>query len=134
MPPISQRNLIWIELGSAVIGQFMLNSSRTIGIAILGITLAAALVNGWWYLRPIGGNWWWPALLLFLGGSQWQEPRGWFFITWAVIDLGTGLRARAMILRYLQHKAAEEARQQRMAALGYGPATEPEETETPRDE
>lgn len=129
MPPITHSTLRNITIGAALIGQFTLDTSPQLGILLCGVALFAALVDGWWYLQPLGKMWWWPAMWGLVGLSMWSEPRGWFFMAWAAIELGTSSRAQRIITQFERHvaqEAAEErARQERLAALGLAEPPEP---------
>lgn len=123
MPPISHRTLLLITVAAGLIGQFLLHTNPVPGVFLCGVALVAALIDGWWYLQPLGKMWWYPAMFGVLGLTMWREPRGWFFMAWAVIELGTSLRAERLIRRWEQQTARamaeEEARARRLAALGY---------------
>lgn len=99
----------------------MLDSYTKPAILLCGAALVLSLLDGWWYLSPIGSSWWYPALLGVVGLTMWQEPRGWFFIAWAAVTIGTGLRAQS-IYRRLNHAITEErARVKRLEDLGFEP-------------
>lgn len=107
---ISHRLLTWITIGAAVVGQMTLDLYPQPAVLILGIALAAALIDGWYYLQPIGPRWWFPVLLGVLGLTMWQDAGGWFLIAWALIEVGTGLRATQLVNAYLKSQAEEKAR------------------------
>lgn len=130
MPPISHQTLNWITIIAGLAGQFMLDSSPQVAILLCGLSLAANLVDGWWYVIPLGSRWWYPALIGVIGLTMWNHPRGWFFMAWAAVEIGTGLRAQSIWRAYDRARAEEKARAERLAAMGYGPAAEAE----PEDE
>ncbi|HWI65203.1 MAG TPA: hypothetical protein VNT75_25515 [Symbiobacteriaceae bacterium] len=121
MPPISHRLLYWSTMATALAGQFLLDTNPKPAILLCGIALVLALLDGWWYLAPIGSNWWYTALFGVLGLTMWQEPRGWFFMAWAAVIIGTGLRAQTIYRRFTQVMDAERARVQRLEELGFEP-------------
>lgn len=51
---------------------------------------------------------------------------GWFFLAWAVTEIGTSLRSRHLLRRWQERvaraQAEERAKAARLAALGYGPS------------
>jgi len=122
MPPISHRTLVIVNIIAALWGLWLLDASPKTAILILGISLATALIDGWWYLFPIRYRWWYPLLIGLIGINQWTHPRGWFFMAWAAIELGTGLRAESTYRKFLKARAEEQARQERLAELGLGEA------------
>lgn len=131
MPLISHGILYWATIVTALSGQFMLDANPRPAILLCGAALVLSLLDGWWYLSPIGSNWWYPALFGVVGMTMWQEPRGWFFMAWAAVTIGTGLRAE-MIYRRLNRVIAEErARVRRLEEMGFAPdspfAGEPDE-------
>ena len=119
MPPISRRTLVNTSIITALAGQWLLASNRPLAIFLLGVCLAASLIEGWWFLIPLGSRWWYPTMLGLLGLTLWREPRGWFFLSWALIEFGTGLRAQAIIRQYQKELMEEQARRDRLAALGF---------------
>jgi len=132
MPPVSHATLRNVSFGAALIGQWTLGSSPQLGVMICGVSLVASLLDGWWYLQPLGKTWWYPALFGLIGLTMWDEPRGWFFFAWAAVDIGTGLRARSIFRRWQREREAalaeERERAQRLAALGYEVASAAEAT------
>ncbi|MGE5674826.1 MAG: hypothetical protein ACM3XM_13295 [Mycobacterium leprae] len=126
MPRLQHRTLSWITLGTAFLGQLLMDSNPKAGIIVCGIALAAALVDGWWYLIPLRQYWWFPAMLAIFGITMTDGPTGWFFIAWALIQVGTGLRAQVIVRQFHQAVAAEKARQQRIAAGEYDAVAEQE--------
>jgi hypothetical protein len=121
MPLISHQVLYWSTMVAALLGQFMLDRNPTPAILICGAALVLALLDGWWYLSPIGSNWWYPALFGVLGLTMWQEPRGWFLMAWAAVTIGTGLRAEAIYRRLNRAIAQERARVRRLEEMGFAP-------------
>ncbi len=123
MPPVSRSTLRNLTMATALLGQWTLTSSPQFGILLCGVSLGAALLDGWWYLQPLGKMWWYPALWGLIGLTMWDEPRGWFFLAWSAIDIGTGLRAQSIIRRWERARAEalaeEKARQERLASLGF---------------
>lgn len=121
MPLISHRALYWSMMATALLGQFMLDTNPRPAILLCGAALVLSLLDGWWYLAPIGANWWYPALFGVLGLTMWQEPRGWFFIAWSAVTIGTGLRAEGIFRRLNRAIAAERARVRRLEEMGFAP-------------
>ena len=119
---LNHQTLTWVTIGAALAGQMMLDTSPQPAILLCGIALTAALLDGWWYLVPLGSRWWYPALLGFVGLTMWEIPRGWFLMAWAAIELGTGLRATSIWRRYQQAMAEEQARVDRLREMGFRPA------------
>lgn len=137
---LQRRTLSFLGLILALGGQYLLVSQTQMGILLLGGCLLITLLERWIYLVPLSRNWLAPLLLGVLGLSYWNEPRGWFFIAWALIIAGTGLRADRFIQGYLVKLKAEEERRERLAEMGFSghaeeqtddEADEPEETPTP---
>lgn len=85
MSLFTHQRLIWVTMGAALLGQLILDTYRQPAILLCGIALVAALLDGWWYLQPIGSRWWYPALLGVVGLTMWDEPRGWFLMARAAI-------------------------------------------------
>lgn len=130
MPPIRHGTLVIVNMVTALLGQWLLDSNPKPAILILGISLATALIDGWWYLFPLRFRWWYPALLGLIGLTMWRDPRGWFFLAWAAIELGTGMRAESFYQKYMANVAAEQERKRRLAELGFAPPPD----ETPEQE
>jgi hypothetical protein len=116
---LQRRTLAFLGLILALAGQYLIDVQAQLGILLLGACLVITLLERWIYLVPLTQNWIGPALLGLLGLSYWHEPRGWFFFAWAAILVGTGLRANRLIQAYFHRLKAEEARQERLAALGF---------------
>jgi hypothetical protein len=133
LPPISHRTLNGVAVGAGLLGQFMMNTNPQPAILLCGIALVASLLDGWWHLIPLGSRWWYPALIGFLGLTMWDEPRGWFFLAWSAIEIGTGLRAQSIYRAYQNAWAEERARVERLQEMGFEPAnaTADEEDEEP---
>lgn len=117
---LQRRTLAFLGLISALGGQYLLDSQPEMGILLLGGCLIITLLERWIYLVPLSQNWIGPLLLGALGLSYWREPRGWFFVAWALIIAGTGLRADRFIQGYLVKLKAEEERRERLSAMGFG--------------
>lgn len=129
MPSFTHRALSLILIVAALAGQLLLTVNTPLAVAILGAALICALLDGWYFLIPLEQRWWMPAVLGLVGLSMWAEPRGWFFIAWAVIEVGTGIRAGSLIQTYLRARDKEEARRQRLADLGFSPGADDEDSE-----
>jgi hypothetical protein len=127
LPPISRKTLVQVNLVTALLGQWLLDSTPQVAILILGICLLSALLDGWWFLTPLRSRWWYYALITLLGLAFWSEPRGWFFLAWAAIDIGTGLRAESIVRRHFARIKAEKDRLDRLGELGFGSDPAPEE-------
>ncbi len=131
LPPVSHATLRKTVVITALLGQTMLDSSPRLAILICGVALIAALLDGWWYLPDLKKSWWYSALLGLLGLTMWSEPRGWFFSAWALIEIGTGLRAQSIFRGWERARAMalaqERAEAERLAALGYEVAATAEE-------
>lgn len=90
---IPRNVLMLVGFVAALIGQIILKDSPAAGIAALGISLSALLIDGWFYPKrfraigfaAVGG--------VILGLAYWREPRGWFFMALGLILAGTSLRA-----------------------------------------
>lgn len=117
---LHRRTLAFLGLVLALGGQYFLDTAPEVGILLLGGCLVMTLLERWIYLVPLSQNWIGPLLLGVLGLSYWREPRGWFFVAWAVIIAGTGLRADRFIQGYLVKLRAEEERRERLSAMGFG--------------
>lgn len=89
-----RRLLVYGGTVAALAGQVMLAKSPTPGILLLGLALAAALIELWLYPRTLKTNALGIIFGLFIGLTMWQEPRGWFFLALAAIFAGTSLRTR----------------------------------------
>lgn len=126
---LQRRTLAFLGLILALGGQYLLDTQTQMGIIVLGGCLLVTLLERWIYLVPLSQNWLGPLLLGVLGLSYWDEPRGWFFIAWALVIAGTGLRADRFIQGYLRRLKAEEERRERLAEMGFGGPTEPTEDE-----
>lgn len=129
MPHISHKTLSWTTIITAVVGQMLLLKQPPLAIAILGVALVGALLDGWFFLIPLEQHWWAPVALGAIGLMMWHEPRGWFFLVWALIEAGTGLRASAMVRTYLEARAEEEARRRRLIDLGFQPGVPEDESD-----
>lgn len=124
---LQRRTLAILGLLLVLGGQYLLDSHWEAGILLLGAALITTLLERWIYLSPLSRNWVGPLLLLLFGYSYRQEPLGWFFIAWAVILIGTGLRADRYIQAYLSRLRAEEERRERLAAMGFPSSSDEEE-------
>lgn len=109
MPPISNRTLALVYIAAALSGQVIYPSSPQLGVGLLGVALAALLMERWWYLIPLRTNWLSIVLLSLLGLAYLSDPRGWFFLAGGVIMLGTGLRADALHRKFYAAMAAQHA-------------------------
>lgn len=109
MPLPGRRPLVITMIGAALLGQILLRQSTTAGIVILGLSLAALLVERWCYPVPFQATWLSILLLSLFSYMYIREPLGWFFLAALAIILGTSLRAH-LIYRRLQAFYAEAVR------------------------
>ena len=113
---IPRNVLMLVGFTAALIGQIILKNSPAAGIATLGISLAALLIDGWFYPKRFRAIGFAAVAGVVLGLAYWREPRGWFFMAMGLILAGTSLRA--------PRQAAPEPEADAPAAEYYAPAAE----------
>lgn len=87
-----RRQLFLASTVAAVVGQLIVKSSPTAGMLLLAVALLLIVVDGWLTPRPLKSYGIFTAVIGLIGLYYWREPRGWFFILFAVIPVFTSLR------------------------------------------
>ena len=102
MPLLGRLPLLICTACAALIGERLLAIAPPAGIALLGLALAALLLERWWYPSTLRECWPCLVLTVLVGAAAIHGPLGWFFLAAAAIITGTALRARAIDRRMEQ--------------------------------
>lgn len=89
---MERRLLVVLSLVTTLVGQIVVSKEPLVGVLLLGIALAAVLIEGWLHPRPLRSVGFGVVIAAVLGAALWREPRGWFFLAMAVVLAGTSLR------------------------------------------